>query len=131
RDGLVQRLVGPHQVIEIGAIVSAQPRPEDQQVVACDYVGRIEPKVAKMRDRLRDRATARTWRSIEELRVDREAARIRERELVYAAIPFYATGTCGCFSGARSRKFTMSSSDSGDSYDSMRPASASFAISGS
>src|SRR5437660_368472 len=84
-----------------------------------------------MLDRLEDRATARTWRTNEELRVDREAARLRERELVYAAIPLYATGTCGCFSGARSRKFTMSSSDSGDSYDSMRPASASFAISGS
>src|SRR5438874_5566279 len=100
-------------------------------MVARDDVRRIELEVAEMLDRLQDRAGTGTHSPVEELRADGEAARLGERELIYAEFTLYATGTCGCFSGARSRKFTMSSSDSGDSYDSMRPASASLAISGS
>jgi len=80
-------------------------------MVASDDVRRIELQVPEVFDRLQDRAGAGTRRPVEELRVDREAARLSERDAVSA----YATGTCGCFSGARSRKFTMSSSDSGDS----------------
>jgi hypothetical protein len=80
-------------------------------VVPRDDVRGVELEIADVLRRLEDRARARSRRAIEELRLDREAARLRERDPVFA----YATGTCGCFSGARSRKFTMSSSDSGDS----------------
>jgi hypothetical protein len=48
-------------------------------VVARDDVRRIELKVAKMLDCLEDRASARTGGTIEELRVDREAAGLGER----------------------------------------------------
>lgn len=77
-------------------------------MIASDDVRRVQLEVTEMFDRLEDRGRARTRRAVEELRTDGEAARLCQRDL-------YATGTCGCFSGARSRKFTMSSSDSGDS----------------
>jgi hypothetical protein len=77
-------------------------------VIASNDVRWIQLEVTEVFDRLEDRGRARTRRAVEELRMDGEAARLSQRDL-------YATGTCGCFSGARSRKFTMSSSDSGES----------------
>ena len=81
-------------------------------MIASNDVRRIQLEVTEMFDRLEDRGRARTRRAVEELRMNGEAARLSQRD---RAIFAYATGTCGCFSGARSRKFTMSSSDSGDS----------------
>ena len=85
-------------------------------MVARDDVRRIELKVAKMLDCLEDGAGAWTRRAVKELRVDREATCLGERDLLGPELlAGYATGTCGCVSGARSRKLTRSSSDSGDS----------------
>jgi hypothetical protein len=78
-------------------------------MVTRDDVGGVELQVPKALDGFQDRGRGRAHRSVEELRVDRETARLSERDSIYA------TGTCGCFSGARSRKLTMSSSDSGES----------------
>jgi hypothetical protein len=55
-------------------------------VIAGDDVRWIELKVAEMFDRLEDRPSAWPGRAVEELRVDREAARLGEREF-YAELP--------------------------------------------
>jgi len=89
-------------------------RPQDEQVVARNDVRRIELEVSQMLDRLEEGAGTRTRRTVEKLGADGEAACLGQRDGAIAR-GAYPTGTCGCFSGARSRKFTMSSSDSGDS----------------
>src|SRR5207237_2241931 len=127
RERLVERMVPPHQTIEAVEAEAAEPGPKDEEVVAGDDVRGIELQVSEMRDRLQDRGRCRARQSVEKLRVDREAARLGERD----PLDGYATGTCGCFSGATERKLFTSSSNSGESYDSICPTSERCAITGS
>src|SRR5438045_6897266 len=88
-------------------------------------VGGVELQVAEMLDGLQDRGRGGPGTSVEELGSDGEATCLALGD----ALGGYATGTCGCFSGATARKFSTSSSASAPSYISICPESESRAIS--
>src|SRR6266550_2967282 len=126
RDVLEKRAVPPHEPIEIGKLEATEARPQHEKLIPGDHVRRIKLYVPEMLDRVEDRTRRRPAPDVEALSAYGEATGVGEGKGCG-----YATATWGCFSGARSRKLTISSSDSGDSYDSMSPASESRAISGS
>jgi hypothetical protein len=82
--GLVEGLLLPQEAVQFCAIVRTDARPENEQVIARDDVRGIELQVAEMFDRFEDGRRGRTGRTVEKLGVNREAARLGERDPVSA-----------------------------------------------
>jgi hypothetical protein len=85
RDVLEEGPVPPHDAIEIGEFVLAEPRPEHQQLTTRDHIRWVELQVTDVLDCPQDPGRARTPHTVQQLTLDREPTRLGERDAVYGS----------------------------------------------